>query len=121
MEKNKLEFITEIASTHGGNINTVKKIFNNHLKSSWDDSIKNSKSRDADFDTLSGHHLDLCYFPNIIDNNYKNNLGFPGQYPYTRGIHPNLYRGRLWTMRQFAGYGTPEETNRRFKLLLNKG
>ena len=93
----------------------------NHLKSSWDDSIKNSKSRDADFDTLSGHRLDLCYFPNIIDNNYKNNLGFPGQYPYTRGIHPNLYRGRLWTMRQFAGYGTPEETNRRFKLLLNKG
>ncbi len=93
----------------------------NYLKSSWDDSIKNSKSRDADFDTLSGHRLDLCYFPNIIDNNYKNNLGFPGQYPYTRGIHPNLYRGRLWTMRQFAGYGTPEETNRRFKLLLNKG
>ena len=93
----------------------------NHLESSWNDSIKNSKSRDADFDTLSGHRLDLCYFPNIIDNNYKNNLGFPGQYPYTRGIHPNLYRGRLWTMRQFAGYGTPEETNRRFKLLLNKG
>ncbi len=93
----------------------------NHLESSWNDSIKNPKSRDADFDTLSGHSLDLCYFPNIIDNNYKNNLGFPGQYPYTRGIHPNLYRGRLWTMRQFAGYGTPEETNRRFKLLLNKG
>ena len=93
----------------------------NHLESSWKDSMKNSKSRDADFDTLSGHHLDLCYFPNMIDNNYKNNLGFPGQYPYTRGIHPNLYRGRLWTMRQFAGYGTPEETNRRFKLLLNKG
>ena len=93
----------------------------NHLESSWNDSIKNPKSRDADFDTLSGHRLDLCYFPNIIDNNYKNNLGFPGQYPYTRGIHPNLYRGRLWTMRQFAGYGTPEETNRRFKLLLNKG
>tara|TARA_Y100000588_G_scaffold387321_1_gene484818 strand:+ start:3041 stop:4693 length:1653 start_codon:yes stop_codon:yes gene_type:complete len=93
----------------------------NHLESSWNDSMKNSKSRDADFDTLSGHHLDLCYFPNIIDNNYKNNLGFPGQYPYTRGIHPNLYRGRLWTMRQFAGYGTPEETNRRFMLLLDKG
>ena len=93
----------------------------NHLESSWNDSMKNSKSRDADFDTLSGHHLDLCYFPNIIDSNYKNNLGFPGQYPYTRGIHPNLYRGRLWTMRQFAGYGTPEETNRRFKLLLDKG
>ena len=93
----------------------------NHLESSWNDSIKNSKSRGADFDTLSGHPLDLCYFPIIIDDNYKNNLGSPGQYPYTRGIHPNLYRGRLWTMRQFSGYGTPEETNRRFKLLLNKG
>ena len=99
----------------------MRQAVDNHLESSWNDSIKNSKSRDADFDTISGHRLELCYFPNIIDNNYKNNLGFPGQYPYTRGIHPNLYRGRLWTMRQFAGYGTPEETNRRFKLLLNKG
>jgi methylmalonyl-CoA mutase N-terminal domain/subunit len=99
----------------------MRQAVDNHLESSWNDSIKNSKSRDADFDTLSGHRVDLCYFPSIIDNNYKNNLGFPGQYPYTRGIHPNLYRGKLWTMRQFAGYGTPEETNRRFKLLLNKG
>jgi len=99
----------------------MRQAIDNHLESSWNDSIKNSKSRDADFDTLSGHRVDLCYFPSIIDNNYKNNLGFPGQYPYTRGIHPNLYRGKLWTMRQFAGYGTPEETNRRFKLLLNKG
>ena len=99
----------------------MRQPVDNHLESSWNDSIKNSKFRDADFDTLSGHRVDLCYFPSIIDNNYKNNLGFPGQYPYTRGIHPNLYRGKLWTMRQFAGYGTPEETNRRFKLLLNKG
>ncbi|MED5553658.1 MAG: methylmalonyl-CoA mutase family protein [Candidatus Neomarinimicrobiota bacterium] len=99
----------------------MRQAFDNHLESSWNDSIKNSKSRGADFDTLSGHPLDLCYFPIIIDDNYKNNLGSPGQYPYTRGIHPNLYRGRLWTMRQFSGYGTPEETNRRFKLLLNKG
>ena len=99
----------------------MRQPVDNHLESNWNDSIKNSKSRDADFDTLSGHRVDLCYFPSIIDNNYKNNLGFPGQYPYTRGIHPNLYRGKLWTMRQFAGYGTPEETNRRFKLLLNKG
>ena len=99
----------------------MRQPVDNHLESNWNDSIKNSKFRDADFDTLSGHRVDLCYFPSIIDNNYKNNLGFPGQYPYTRGIHPNLYRGKLWTMRQFAGYGTPEETNRRFKLLLNKG
>ena len=92
-----------------------------YLYSDWEDSIKNSSSRDADFDTLSGHPLDACYFPKTIDENYKENLGFPGQYPFTRGIHSNLYRGRLWTMRQFAGYGTPEETNKRFKLLQNKG
>ena len=91
------------------------------LYSDWEDSIKNSRIRDADFDTLSGHPLDVCYFPKTIDENYNENLGFPGQYPFTRGIHSNLYRGKLWTMRQFAGYGTPEETNKRFKLLQEKG
>ena len=97
----------------------LEKSNKNHSK--WKDSVINAKYRDADFDTLSGKNLDLCYFPNIIDDKYNENIGFPGQYPYTRGIHSNLYRGRLWTMRQFAGYGTPEETNRRFKLLLDKG
>ena len=92
-----------------------------YLYSEWENSIKNSRIRDADFDTLSGHPLDACYFPKTIDENYKVKLGLPGQYPFTRGIHSNLYRGRLWTMRQFAGYGTPEETNKRFKLLQNKG
>jgi len=92
-----------------------------YLYSDWEDSIKNSRSRDADFDTLSGHPLDACYFPKTIDENYRVKLGLPGQYPFTRGIHSNLYRGRLWTMRQFAGYGTPEETNKRFKLLQKKG
>ena len=53
--------------------------------------------------------------------NYIEDLNFPGQYPYTRGIHSNLYRGKLWTMRQFAGFGTPEETNKRFKFLLKEG
>ena len=93
----------------------------NYLFSDWEDSIKNSRIRDVDFDTLSGHPLDACYFPKAIDENYKKNIGFPGQFPFTRGIHPNLYRGKLWTMRQFAGYGTPEETNKRFKLLQEKG
>ncbi len=93
----------------------------NYLYSDWEDSIKNSRNRDADFDTLSGHPLDVCYFPKTIDENYMVNLGIPGQYPFTRGIHSNLYRGKLWTMRQFAGYGTPEETNKRFKLLQEKG
>jgi methylmalonyl-CoA mutase N-terminal domain/subunit len=52
---------------------------------------------------------------------YEEKLGFPGEYPYTRGVQPTMYRGRLWTMRQYAGFGTAEETNERFKYLLNQG
>ncbi|MBH10160.1 MAG: methylmalonyl-CoA mutase [Candidatus Marinimicrobia bacterium] len=89
--------------------------------SEWDYSSKSSQFRDTDFKTLSGEKLDLCYFPDIPDIDYMDKLGFPGQFPFTRGIHSNLYRGKLWTMRQFAGFGTPEETNRLFKLLLKKG
>ena len=87
----------------------------------WNKRIESSETRDADFDTLSGEKQKVCYFPDDPDENYMDKLGFPGEFPYTRGIHPNLYRGKLWTMRQFAGFGTPEETNLRFKQLLNKG
>ncbi|MBC8214063.1 MAG: methylmalonyl-CoA mutase family protein [Candidatus Marinimicrobia bacterium] len=90
-------------------------------KDKWQDQIDNSKTRDYNFDTVSGEHIDECYFPNSADNEYMEKIGFPGEYPYTRGIHPNLYRGRLWTMRQFAGFGTPKETNERFKFLLEHG
>ena len=93
----------------------------NKTLSNWSSSIENSKVRSSNFDTLSGHPLEVCYFPDDIDQNFIYDIGAPGQYPYTRGIHSNLYRGKLWTMRQFAGFGTPEETNQRFKLLLNKG
>ena len=77
----------------------------------WKKEVSNSTTRNSDFDTLSGEEQDVCYFPDLPDNDYMDKLGFPGQFPYTRGIHPNLYRGKLWTMRQFAGYGTPENTN----------
>ena len=87
----------------------------------WKAKTDSSKSRDADFNTLSGHKQDICYFPENPEDNYMEKLSFPGDFPYTRGIHPNLYRGKLWTMRQFAGFGTPEETNLRFKQLLKKG
>ena len=87
----------------------------------WENEIKSAPAREADFDTLSGEQQKVCYFPNKPDSNYMDNLGFPGQFPFTRGIHSNLYRGKLWTMRQFAGFGTPEETNQRFKKLLKKG
>ena len=82
---------------------------------------KKSNERNYSFDTASGESVDLFYQPDKIDANYKNNISDPGEYPYTRGIHKNLYRGRLWTMRQFAGFGSPSETNQRFKYLLSQG
>ena len=58
---------------------------------------------------------------NLTDSIYWDSIGFPGEYPFLRGIHPTGYRSRLWTMRMFAGYGLPEETNERFKFLLANG
>ncbi len=90
-------------------------------KDVWQDTIEKSSKRDYNFDTVSGEQIDECYFPNSPDDEYLEKIGFPGQYPFTRGIHSNLYRGKLWTMRQFAGFGTPKETNKRFKFLLEHG
>src|SRR6266850_1642433 len=59
--------------------------------------------------------------PADVGTDYLRDLGFPGAYPFTRGIQPTMYRGRFWTMRQFAGFGTPEDTNRRYRYLLDKG
>jgi len=87
----------------------------------WNKSVKESKERKYNFDTVSGKKNELLYYPNELNQEYNQKLGFPGQYPYTRGIHANLYRGKLWTMRQFAGFGSPQETNERFKFLLNSG
>jgi len=87
----------------------------------WKEDIKNSSQRNYSFKSASGEDVDLLYYPEDNENNYLDKLNFPGQFPYTRGIHPNLYRGKLWTMRQFAGFGTPAETNQRFKHLLEQG
>ncbi|MFQ6087806.1 MAG: methylmalonyl-CoA mutase [Candidatus Methanofastidiosia archaeon] len=73
------------------------------------------------FMTTSGSPIKEVYRPKDSNTDYKRDLGDPGEYPFTRGIHRDLYRGRLWTMRQFAGFGTPEETNKRFKYLLKHG
>jgi methylmalonyl-CoA mutase N-terminal domain/subunit len=72
--------------------------------------------------TTSGIPIEPAYFPlHGDDGTYADLLGFPGEYPFTRGVYPNMYRGRLWTFRQYAGFGTCEETNRRFKYLLERG
>jgi methylmalonyl-CoA mutase N-terminal domain/subunit len=71
--------------------------------------------------TISGLENDPLYTPENVDIDYERDLGFPGVYPYTRGVYPSMYRGKLWTMRQFAGFGTAEETNERFRYLLEHG
>jgi methylmalonyl-CoA mutase N-terminal domain/subunit len=85
-------------------------------------SLAGGLRRDADFDTVSSVPVEPVYTPDDIkDLDYDRDLGFPGQFPYTRGIYPTMYRGRLWTFRQFSGFGTAEETNRRYKFLLKHG
>ncbi len=83
---------------------------------------KNSSTTGMKYTTVSGEEVNLLYGPDDIENiNYLDEIGFPGEYPYTRGIHANGYRGKIWTMRQFAGFGSPEDTNQRFHYLLNHG
>ncbi|HKD95439.1 MAG TPA: methylmalonyl-CoA mutase family protein, partial [Gaiellaceae bacterium] len=73
------------------------------------------------FSTISGVENEPLYSPENVDLDYERDLGWPGAYPFTRGVYPSMYRGRLWTMRQFAGFGTAEETNARFRYLLEHG
>ena len=93
----------------------------NKAKKKWDKEVQTSVKRDYNFDTLSGESLEPLYYPDKPSDDYLEKLGFPGQFPYTRGVHANMYRGKLWTKRQFSGFGTPEETNSRYHSLLNKG
>jgi len=93
----------------------------NKAKKKWDKEVQTSVKRDYNFDTLSGESLEPLYYPDKPSDDYLEKLGFPGQFPYTRGVHANMYRGKLWTKRQFSGFGTPGETNSRYHSLLNKG
>src|SRR6185369_5140125 len=73
------------------------------------------RERADEFITTSSYPIDRLYTPlDLPDFDYANEVGFPGEYPYTRGVHATMHRGRLWTMRMFAGFGTAEETNARF-------
>src|SRR5919109_2705751 len=81
-----------------------------------------ASERDVQFTTISGRPINRLYTADdIADLDYARDIAHPGVFPYTRGIHPTGYRGKLWTMRQFAGFGTPEETNQRYKALLKVG
>ena len=87
----------------------------------WEAAIAEAKLRGADFSTISGHKLEALYGPEDAPVDPERDLGLPGQFPFTRGVHATMYRGRLWTMRQFAGFGSAKQTNERFKFLLAHG
>lgn len=85
-------------------------------------SLKQFPQRQEKFKATSGIEIDPVYTPDdLSDFSYDTDLGYPGEYPFTRGIQPTMYRGRLWTMRQYAGFGTAEESNRRYRYLLEQG
>ncbi|HEX9013599.1 MAG TPA: methylmalonyl-CoA mutase family protein, partial [Anaerolineaceae bacterium] len=83
--------------------------------------LKRFAERKTVFQTSSGIPLPNLLTPTGPDPSYAEQLGFPGEYPFTRGVQPSMYRGRFWTMRQYAGYATAEESNRRYRYLLEQG
>ncbi|MGE5682558.1 MAG: methylmalonyl-CoA mutase [Bacillota bacterium] len=91
-------------------------------KEAYNQKVSKTSNTGMKFTSVSGEPVNLLYTPEDIENiNYLSEIGFPGEYPYTRGIHANGYRGKIWTMRQFAGFGSPEDTNERFHYLLEHG
>lgn len=90
--------------------------------STLEDFVSKTPEREKEFTTVSGNIAETLYTPlDFGEEEYLEKLGFPGEYPFTRGVYPNMYRGRLWTMRQYAGFGTAEQSNKRFKYLLDQG
>ena len=90
-------------------------------KVEWEEKFKDSKERDVKFETDSEIPIKRLYTPLDVKGDYLDKVNFPGLAPYTRGIYPTMYRGRVWTMRLFSGHGTPEETNKRWKFLYDNG
>ena len=105
MERKKLE--EELKRWEGGMVQKV---------------ISKSPEREEVFTTTSGIEFKRLFTPLDVEGiDYGNDLGFPGGYPFTRGVQPTMYRGRFWTMRQYAGFGTAADTNKRYKYLLEQG
>ena len=90
-------------------------------KEKWDKKVENAKERNLKFVTDSDIPIKRLYTPLDVKGDYLTKINFPGNPPYTRGVYPTMYRGRVWTMRLFSGHGTPEETNKRWKFLYENG
>ena len=99
----------------------------NKTKQGWRETtlasaLKRAAERQEKFETSSGVEIDTVYTPeDLVNFDYIRDLGYPGEYPFTRGVQTNMYRGRIWTIRQYAGFGTAEETNQRYRYLLEQG
>jgi len=97
----------------------------NESKQKWNEKVSNmvakSPERTEKFLTTSNIEMERCFTPGFDYPGYEEQLGLPGEYPYTRGVQPTMYRGRFWTMRQYAGFGTAKESNERYKYLLSAG
>jgi methylmalonyl-CoA mutase N-terminal domain/subunit len=102
-------------------VNDLKRAKREWEENAVDPVIDRFPERREQFETLSGIPLERAYTPADVEVDYLEDLGFPGQYPFTRGVQPTMYRGRLWTMRQYAGYATAEASNARYKYLLEQG
>ena len=91
-------------------------------QAAWEEKTAGARERQQAFNTDSIDDIGRAYGPaSVEDVDYLGDIGFPGEFPFTRGVQPTMYRGRLWTMRQYAGFGTPAETNERFRYLLDQG
>jgi methylmalonyl-CoA mutase N-terminal domain/subunit len=102
-------------------LNKIKKA-SAEWKAGVEKSLAKRPERKKEFTTISGLPLDMVYGPEVYEQvDYLEDLGLPGEFPYTRGVQPNMYRGRFWTMRQYAGFATADESNRRYKYLLEQG
>ncbi len=97
------------------------KNYSEWLKSTYNNFILKNPERKKDFTTASFSSVKELFTPDDANGNYEEKLGYPGQYPFTRGIQPTMYRGKYWTMRQYAGFGTAKESNKRYRYLLEQG
>ncbi|MCL2163562.1 MAG: methylmalonyl-CoA mutase family protein [Oscillospiraceae bacterium] len=115
--------------TDSGHTDSCEDFAQSKLRSGyekWDkttgEAVKKRPERESTFKTSSQTEVQRLYTPlDVCNSDYMEDLSFPGEYPYTRGVQPTMYRGRLWTMRQYAGFGTAEESNKRYKYLLEQG
>ncbi len=101
--------------------NKVQQAYKEWEEKTYQKSISKFPEREDEFTTVSFTPVEPLYIPAGTEEKYLEKIGFPGEYPYTRGIQPSMYRGRLWTMRQYAGFGTARESNQRYRYLLEQG